>query len=364
MKILQYISKLKNLRKIGRRNKANLVLNTLERALRRPRLLSYPVSLDIEATTICNLNCIFCIKYPHKPLLSLPLPDFRKIAKALFPYAARVSFCSGGEPFLNKNFMDFLAACKQYKTLITVVSNGTLLSEKLCGELMRNEYLESFSFSFDGAKKETVEFIRKGIDHDKVVNNIRTMCGMKKRFRGTSAAIQIRCSVMKSNIGELPDLVRSASKWGVDRVVVSYVIISNDIDKKESLFYHPQLRERIFQEAAAVAGAEHIQLSFAESILHYEHPALCSYPWSFLKISPDGSVRFCYRAWENPVGNIFAVRKFHDLWNNQHYQQIRKTINTAHPYFKYCSVCDVRIGYFTETAHFYCLDKGLYTFDI
>ena len=359
----RYADKLKELRKIGVTNRANLVLNTLERKLGRTRLLSYPVSLDIIPTTACNIRCIFCIQYTDNHPMDLSLEGFKRIAKTLFPYATRVSFCTGGEPFLNRNFMEFLEICKRYKILTVVVSNGTVLSESICKELMRNDHLETFSFSFDGARKETVESIRRGVDYEQVVNNIRMMCDIKRTLKQGSPSVHIRYSVMKKNIEELPDLIRQAGAWGVEKVTVSYLNVANKMDKNESLYYHPELKKRYFEESVRVAKELNVQLGMPESEPEEARVVKCSFPWSFMKIDPDGAVRFCYKAWEHPIGNFFDTKKFGHLWNNRHYQLIRKTVNSDRPYFKYCSVCNIRTGCNAEASHIKDLGSGLYEFD-
>lgn len=359
----QYIRKFKGVWGTGLTNKINLVLNTIEREYRRARLLSHPVMVDIVPTMLCNLRCIFCIQYASSGVKELSLEEFKVIAKTFFSYTARVSFCSDGEPFLNKHFMEFLSICRKSKVFVVIVSNGTLLTEEICKEILLNGYIESFSFSFDGARKETVESIRRGIDYQKVVDNMQMMGGMKRKYRLKSPSLEIRYTIMRKNAEELPDLIRHAGEWGMDRVVASYLFVANDIDRDESLFYHPELAKRIFEEASKVAREKNIHLELPELPGAKKSITPCIYPWGFVKITPDGEVRFCYRAYNRPIHNIFETSDFLRLWNSDKYQLIRKTVNSDKPYFKYCSICHTRTGMGMETSHIKWLREDLYDFD-
>ncbi|MCX7661132.1 MAG: radical SAM protein, partial [Candidatus Omnitrophica bacterium] len=163
--IYKTLKKVKVIKKIGLKKISNIGLNTIEKHLERKRLFSYPLRVDIVPTKFCNLKCIFCIQYSSEEK-ELSLGDFYFIANMLFSRIYQVFFCSGGEPFLNRNFMEFLDICRERRVYINIVSNGMLLSEDICKELIQNNFLRTFSFSVDGFKKETLESIRKGIDYN------------------------------------------------------------------------------------------------------------------------------------------------------------------------------------------------------
>ena len=340
----------------------NVHLNKNSR-FKKTKILSYPLYLDIIPTQCCNLNCIFCNKHPLSATNDLSLESFNIIAKKLFPYALSLSFCSGGEPFLNKIFMEFLSIDSNYKIDTRILSNGTLLSEEICKKIMKNKHIKEFGFSLDGSRKETVESIRKGIDYQKVVANIGLMVEARSFYKQKSARLTIRYTIMKSNIEELPDLIRQASRWGIDKVIIRYLKVADCMDKDESLLYHPELAERFLREAFKVSKSERIKCGLIKPPPDAQNGAKpCNMPWSFAIIYPDGSLNFCYKN-RKPVGNILEKNNFFDLWNNEQYQLIRKSINTDKPYFKYCSICDIRNGYGIESSHLKRMRDDLYEFD-
>lgn len=361
-KVYGILKKLKLVSRIGFSNKINFIVNILENKLQKHKLSARPIILDIVPTKACNLDCIFCIKYGSHDVQELSLENFKTIAEKLFPYAFFVDFCSGGEPFLNKNFMEFLAICRKYKVLVSIVSNGTFLSEAICRKIINNDCIAKFSFSFDGIKKQTVETIRRGLNYQRVIDNMRLMADLKKNDKSKHLLLRIRCTVMRRNIEELPDLIKYASEIGIDEVEVNYLNVANEIDRNESLFYWAALTKSIFKEAEKTARERKISLKLPVSKVQRALD-VCDKPWQFIMIDPDGSVRFCYKSWDNAIGNIFEQEDFRALWNGERYQLIRKTVNTNKPYFKYCSVCSVRNACEEENSHMQYLHKDLCVFN-
>lgn len=357
------LERLETIKKMGFSNKINLILNTIDTKTKKTKLFSYPIFLDVVPTKLCNLNCIFCIQYVTERAQVLSLENFKFIAKKFLPYVTHIDFCSGGEPFLNKNFMEFLAICREYGALVNIASNGTLLSEGICRKIVENGRIKSFNFSFDGDKRETVESIRRGIDFHKVVDNMRLMAGLKDKHKREYPLVVIRFAAMRRNIEELPDLVQHASQWGIDKIKVEYLNVANNVDPNESLFYHQGLARRVFAEVSKMTRRKKIRVNLPEFFGNRSCKGFCGAAWNFIRIDPDGSVRPCYKAWDNPVGNIFESEGFFDLWNNERYRLMRKSNNGDKPYYKYCSVCSVRRGYGQESSHIKCLHDDLYKFD-
>lgn len=54
---------------------------------------------------------------------------------------------------------------------------------------------------------------------------------------------------MKSNAEELPEIFKICSQYGIYRVKVDYLNVTNDLDVQESLFFHPELAARVFTES-------------------------------------------------------------------------------------------------------------------
>jgi len=154
---------------------------------------------------------------------------------------------------------------------------------------------------------------------------------------------------MKSNAEELPDIFKICSQYGLSKVRVDYLNVANDIDVSESLFHHRELAAQVFAESRRRAREYGIQVELPPLPGPGNHRTRCQYPWQFVMIEPDGSIRFCYRSWRQRLG--FWGDDFRSLWRGENYRKIRRTIDSQAPYYPYCRYCPDRLGFNRESAH-------------
>src|SRR5438045_9161061 len=95
-----------------------------------------------------------------------------------------------GEPFMDPKIYDRIEFCHRHSVSTLLSTNGTFLDEKASARLLETP-LEQLTFSFDGAKKESFEFYRKGASFDKVRNNFVRFARMKKE-RGSKLQIGVQ----------------------------------------------------------------------------------------------------------------------------------------------------------------------------
>jgi len=145
----------------------------------------FPLFLDVEATSACNLKCPYCAQTHgdfRKGFISWKLYQ-RIIDEAASNNCFGIKFhtIGRGEPLLHKGLPRMVAYAK-FKGLIDVYlnTNGTLLTEGKSKALL-DAGLDRISFSVDGHSKETYEGNRVGANYDKVVEKIaefRAICAV------------------------------------------------------------------------------------------------------------------------------------------------------------------------------------------
>lgn len=116
---------------------------------RRERTLS-PLVAVYYVTTQCNLNCAYCEDFgARRNPQAEPFPDLEVVQKILKVIRSGVPrlWLTGGEPFLAPHLPDLLRIANKDLRFreITLISNGTLLSQKL--ELLK--YLDRLVISLD-----------------------------------------------------------------------------------------------------------------------------------------------------------------------------------------------------------------------
>ena len=328
----------------------NVLLNHIERRFRRGRVWSYPTHLDVVLTKACNLNCVFCISGETvEDARWLPFDLYERIAGKLFPYARTLMFCSGGEPLLYTRIREALRIARCHGLRTGMVSNGMLLTDEVGRWLVADGSLAVYMVSLDGARKETVERIRRGASFDRIIDNVANLTRIKRDARSVFPRLSLRFAAMRSNIEELPEIFDLCKAVGIKKVLVNYLNVANGIDSRESLYFHEDITTQAFHEAMFRAREAGIQLELPPLPREGPQARCCSKPWSFCQIDADGSVRFCYKAWIQSLGTFDSG--FDGIWRGEHYRKIRRSIETDSPYFLYCKYCSERRGLSHEESH-------------
>src|SRR3954468_23816960 len=159
-------------------NRAKLLWGYLTR---RSRVNALPVEYIVETTAKCNLYCPMCPRETHpQPKADMSDEVFRTLLAESGTTAEHMMLIGLGEPFMDAKIFERIEFCHQHSVSTLLSTNGTFLDEKASDKLL-NTPLEQLTFSFDGAKKESFEFYRKGANFDKVRNNFVRFATMKEK---------------------------------------------------------------------------------------------------------------------------------------------------------------------------------------
>ena len=95
----------------------------------------FPLSGQWELTCRCNLECVMCytdpFNTPERIQQELSYPEIARVLEELRE-AGCVELCfTGGEPLARKDFLDIYSNAKQKGFLLTVFTNGTLITPEM-----------------------------------------------------------------------------------------------------------------------------------------------------------------------------------------------------------------------------------------
>ena len=213
----------------------------------------FPTHVLIETTTRCNLRCKQCAHVIGKyDFADMTLETFAKL-RPLFPHLRQAALYGHGETFLYKHFFEMLAELKRYPASVYVTTNGTLLTEAVSERLVELG-LDKLAVSLDAATPALFNEIRRGADFDSVIQNIRMLNAIKKRnHQDDKPILSIMYCAMKSNIQELPKLVRLADELNMTHGVSVMNIVEYGA-LGESLVEHPEWAEASVNEANRLAA--------------------------------------------------------------------------------------------------------------
>jgi len=273
-------------------NRAKLLWGYLAR---RARLGALPVEYIVETTAKCNLYCPMCPRETHpQPKADMTDDVFERLVRQSADSAEHMMLIGLGEPFMDPGIFKRIEFCHRHSVSTLLSTNGTFLDERM-GARVLDSPLEQITLSFDGAKKETFEFYRKGAKFEKVRDNFVRFARLKHERRSRLQVV-VQMVRMDGNAGEVDDFLAFWSAVpGVDQV---------RIKADETNLMRP--------DAGHAAG-------------DWKHP--CHYLWRGpLYIKQNGDVYPCCQSYMlngAPVGSLEKQPLF-EIWNSEEMQRMRR----------------------------------------
>lgn len=198
----------------------------------------FPLHLDIEVTSYCNLLCPMCPR-THRVQMGkwenrmMKFDTFKKIidegaAKGL----KAINLNNFGESLYNKDIIKMISYANSNGVLdIMLHTNGTYMNEDLMKELI-NSGLTKIIFSVDSISKDIYEKIRVNAKFEDTVNNIKKFYNIRKKLNKKLPTIRISMVRMKENNHEAKNF---SSFWGEYADEISYTDYRNQdgLDKED-----------------------------------------------------------------------------------------------------------------------------------
>lgn len=261
---------------------------------RRPRVAALPVEYIVETTAKCNLYCPMCPRETHKqPKADMSGEVFERLVNGAASTAEHMMLIGLGEPFLDPHIFERIEFCHRHSISALLSTNGTFLDERTAARILDSP-LDQMTLSFDGAKKETFEFYRKGANFEKVRDNFVRFARMKRR-RGSKLQVVVQMVCMPGNAGEVGDFMAFWSAIpGVDQV-------------------------RIKQDETNVIGPA------GHAAEDWKYP--CHYLWRGpLYVKQNGDVYPCCQSYMldgAPLATILD-KPLAEIWNSEPIQEMRR----------------------------------------
>jgi len=182
--------------------------------------------LYIEPTNQCNLSCRTCIRNTwDEPLGQMDSLTFEKIINCLKDMSPlpTVIFGGFGEPLHHPDIAGMVAKVKSIGAPVELITNGTLLHEKLSRDLMAAG-IDVLWLSLDGATPESYADVRLGALLPEVIQNLSRMRYSSWAYEYPQFHLGIIFVAMKRNIDDLPEVLRIGTQLKADRYIVTNVL--------------------------------------------------------------------------------------------------------------------------------------------
>ncbi|WP_084630890.1 radical SAM/SPASM domain-containing protein [Desulfovibrio aminophilus] len=294
----------------------------------RPQL----TNLHIEITSKCNERCLHCY-IPHENKTSeMDNELFHNIIRQCANMKLLHLTLSGGEPMLHKSFCDFLKKCREHNFSINILSNLTLLNDKIVREMKKNPLLgvQASLYSMNPSihdeitqKKGSFEQTKKAIL--KLVEN--------------DIILQISCPVMKQNKNCYQDVITWAKKHNI-HAGDDYVIIArynHTIQNTNCRLSIAEVKKMVIDKIASNSKYfEQIEKETKENKTRTPDDFVCSVCSSSICISDNGNVYPCAGWQDYIIGNVKET-SLNDIWN--HSEDIKYLRSLKRRNFPKCVHC-------------------------
>jgi radical SAM protein with 4Fe4S-binding SPASM domain len=171
----------------------------------RPTIVSYTPSHR------CNIRCTHCYQESTRTS-EIDRAEADREVEGLAPYLVKL-IAGGGEPFLLPIWRRFLTgfdiSINPYLDFATS-TNATILTDQIRKGLSRFKKL-TINISLDGTGA-AYERVRVGATFDQVVENIRKIKTLIRQARSRKSYMGVSMCVMRSNILDLPNFIRFATR--------------------------------------------------------------------------------------------------------------------------------------------------------
>jgi radical SAM protein with 4Fe4S-binding SPASM domain len=282
-----------------------------------------------------------------------------------FPAMTELQLQGLGEPLLHPRFFDMVRYAAQRGIDVSTNTNMTVMSEHGARECVRSG-LRTMHVSLDGATAQTYQAIRLRARFERVLRNLRRVVQARAELHSDLPQLHLVAVAMRSNLQELPDLVRLAHAEGIATVFVQHLChdfgesslpeqykpMRSFIDEQTLLQEDPQRVAHFFELARARARTLGVALRLP-NLQPRSHPPgasgreRCDWPWRGSYISYDGkAMPCCMVATPDRIhfGDM-AQDGVSGVWNNREYATFRERLSAGMPH-EICRSCALYKGTF------------------
>jgi MoaA/NifB/PqqE/SkfB family radical SAM enzyme len=310
-----------------------------------------PSRFYVSLTERCQLRCVHCLTgAPARTADGTARTLSEPVLAALRPHlrhAAYVGLTHAGEPLLAPLFETFLAALRAARagepTVVHLLTHGMALPAQ---RFLRLAALgvSSLSFSLDGLSATTNDALRTGSRAAVLLPRIREIAALRAE-RCPAVRLGLSWTVTRSNLGELPALLRFAREAGLDWVKLEEMFPGNAAATAAA----PDRGAT----AAAVGGALELARALGVRLLdHTREVAVwkcrmaadpwlrdwstrddyanrmeinpCRLPYEVVCVEPNGDVRPV--SFHHPVAGNLLARDLGEIWNSAPFAAARRAL--------------------------------------
>lgn len=321
-----------------------------DHGLLRGPLAAPPIELYIEVTNRCNLQCRTCPQYygMDERFHTLEWERFEALVGQV-AHLRRAVLHGIGEPLMNPNLGRMVRRLKDRGVYVLFNTNGLLLRGDKARDLAESG-LDELRVSIDGGTPETYALVRGADGFARVLRNLQAFEALRREAGAASPRVSLWVTLLRSNVRDLPELVRQAAAHQVPEVYVQRLVYSGRglATDHQSLWRHATPEELdALREGERVAAALGVALrgsgQLGTGAVQAEQASGgapwrdCHRPWRLMYVTANGNVLPCCIApftgvpyGDLVLGNVWE-RPLAEVWGGERYQRWRLAMLEGEP---------------------------------
>lgn len=257
----------------------------------------FPLHLDIEITSDCNLMCSHCFRHSRRS--GIGDMDF-ELFKKVIDEGEKYELCAMdpgwmGESFLHPQVIEMINYAKSKNLLdVMIHTNGTLIDEEISERILESG-LDTIIFSVDAVTEETYNRVKYGSDFREVNENIQYLIDLKETRGAQKPNIVVQMIDQKQSHEELMGFIHY---WRARADTVRIAIYQSPDGK-------PYDKRRVQNSPETIFP--------------------CPQLWQRLVVAWDGTIYPCSgdNACREPLGSIHE-NSIHEIWHGERLNYLRE----------------------------------------
>jgi radical SAM protein with 4Fe4S-binding SPASM domain len=301
----------------------------ISRLTGKPFQAGNPISISIEPTTSCNLRCPECpsgLRAFHRPTGMLSMDVFSQVIDQLYQDTSYLILYFQGEPYLNRNFFDFISYAHRKNMYVATSTNAHYLDDENARKTIESG-LSRLIISIDGTTQNVYRQYRIGGKLNKVIEGTKNIVKWKKQLKSATPHIIFQFLVVKPNEHQVEEVKKLAKELGVDEVKFKTAQVY-EYEHGNPLIPENQKYSRYRKNNDGTYKLKNKMLNHCWKMWHS-----CVFTW-------DGSVVPCCfdKDASHPMGNITEIN-FPEIWQGEKYRHFRKALLKSRDEIDICKNC-------------------------
>jgi len=308
----------------------NLLRAGLNLFWRRNRPWSWPIHMQMELTSYCNLRCPVCptgAGILKRSARAMDLPLLERVTDEVGPYLLTMSLWAWGEPLLHPQLAEALRIVTGRTFGVKLSTNGQNLDDPRVQEALLDHPPTYLIVAIDGLTDATNSRYRVGARLAPALEGVRALAAARRRRGQSEPLLHMRYIVTRHNEHELPGLEDFARRNGFDVLSVRTmsIIDAPEAEHRSLVPEHDEYRAYEYEKGCRVRRDDFV----------------CQTAFNLPAVLADGTVVACDQDFnaQAPLGRLGEGTSFADVWFGRQAQDVRRRIKREPRSLSFCRDC-------------------------